>query len=110
MIWDECEKNNSPVAKALNNVADSHDSPALIKTFLIERIASFILAIDESWKVKTYNPFDLPFSTALLSKERSALIQMDALKIAYANQNRVEHLNLFKDIAELVLKKLGKRD
>jgi hypothetical protein len=105
LIWNECEKNTSPIAKELNRVAEGHDSPAAIKTFVIERIASLILATNHSWNVKAHNPFELPFSNAGISKERNALTQMDALKIAYSEHKRKEYLNLFKNIADLILKK-----
>jgi hypothetical protein len=105
LIWNECEKNISPIAKELNAAAEGHDSPAAIKTFVIERIASLILSTNHSWSVKAYNPFELPLSNAGISKERSALIQMDALKIAYSEHKRREYLNLFKNIADLILKK-----
>jgi len=105
LIWNECEQNSSLIARGLNDVANGHDSPATIKTFVIERIASLILATNHSWKIAAYNPLELPFSNAGISKERSALIQMDALKIAYSEYKRGEYLKLFKNIAALVLKK-----
>lgn len=107
LIWNECEKNSNSIARELNAVAKGHDSPAATKTFVIERIASLMLATNHSWKIRAYNPFELPFSNAGISKERSALIQMDALKIAYSEQKREEHLNLFKNIADLVVNKLN---
>ena len=84
-------------------VADSHDSPALNKTFFIERVASMMLATDNTWNVKAFNPFALPLSNAPISQEPTPLIQMDALKIAYASQKRVEYLNFFKYLQKLVI-------
>jgi hypothetical protein len=107
LIWSECESNTSPLAIELNTMAKGHDTAAPIKTFVIERIASLLLATNKSWHVEIYDPFKLPFSTARVSHEKSALIQMDALKIAYATQKRPEYLNLFKTIVNLLLKKLG---
>lgn len=107
LLWSECESNSSPLAKKLNAFAEGHDSSAPLKTFVIERMASLLLATNKNWDVKAYDPFKLPFSTAKISQEKSALIQMDALKIAYSNQERPEYLNLFKTIADLMLKKLG---
>ena len=107
MIWSECELNTSHLAKELNSPATGHDSDAPIKTFIIEKIASLLLATDTSWHVEVYDPFKLPFSNARISHEKSALIQMDALKIAYASQKRPEYLNLFHSIRNLLEKKLG---
>ncbi|QWD90898.1 hypothetical protein [Polynucleobacter sp. MWH-Braz-FAM2G] len=106
LIWAEAEANKTPTAKGLNAIAEGHDSPAAIKTFVIERIASLILATDSDWNVKAYNPLELPFSNGLISKERNALIQMDALKMAYALNGKVEYLNLYKSIVNLVIQKL----
>ncbi len=105
LLWAECESNISPLAKKLNAFAEGHDSPAPIKTFVIERMASLLLATNKTWNVAAYDPFKLPFSNARISHEKSALIQMDALKIAYSNQIRPEYLNLFKYIAEVISKK-----
>jgi hypothetical protein len=41
-------------------------------------IAALILATDSALSAKTYKPIKLPFSSSLISKERSALLQMDA--------------------------------
>jgi hypothetical protein len=105
LIWAEAEAGEGPIARGLNALAEGHDSPAPIKTFVIERIASLMLASNESWKVRAYNPLMLPFSSAPIANERMALIQMDALKIAYANQRRAEFLSLHKSLGELVLKR-----
>lgn len=106
LIWAESEENISPTAKGLNAIAEGHDSPAAIKTFVIERIASLILATNNTWNIKSYNSLNLPFSNGLISKERNALIQMDALKIAYALNGKAEYLNLFKSIKSLIIEKL----
>lgn len=106
LIWTESEEKSSPIAKGLNAIAEGHDSPASIKTFVIERIASLILATNSGWKAIAYNPLELPFSNGLISKERNALIQMDALKMAYAINGRIEYLNLYKSIVNLVIQKL----
>ena len=107
IIWANAESNNTAIARGLNSFAATHDSPAAIKTFVIERVASLLLATNTSWVVRAYNPFLLPFSNSTLSRERSAMMQMDALKIAYVAQHRKEYLSLFDDVANLVRKKLS---
>jgi len=103
LIYSECEANSGPIGRGLNMAADSHDSPAPIKTFFIERAASLMLATNNAWRVKAFNPFALPLSNAPISREPTPLIQMDALKIAYASQKRVEYLNFFKYLQKLVI-------
>ncbi len=107
LIWSECELNVSLLAKELNSIAEIHDNNAPIKVFVIERIASLLLATSNDWQVKVYDPFKLPFSDAKVSREKSGLIQMDALKIAFANHKRPEYLNLFISIRNLLEKKLS---
>jgi hypothetical protein len=107
LIWLECESNTSPLAKQLNAFAEGYDSPAPIKNFVIERMASLLLATNKAWNVAAYDPFKLPFSTAKVAHEKSLLIQMDALKIAYSTQKKPEYLTVFKSIADLLVKKLS---
>lgn len=106
LLWSECESNNSPLAKKLNAFAEGHDSLAPIKTFVIERMASLLLATNKAWSVEAYDPFKMPFATEMFWGEKSAMVQMDALKIAYMNQGRPEYLDLFKSIADLLVEKL----
>jgi len=107
LIWAEAESGLSSVAQGLNSMAENHDSPAAVKTFVIERIASLMLCTNSAWKIKTFNPFGLPFSDAPIASEVAALIQMDALKMAYLQQQRPEYLELFKGLAKLVLQRVG---
>jgi hypothetical protein len=107
LIWSECELNTSLLAKELNSIATGHDSDAPIKTFVIEKIASLMLATNTSWHVEVYDSFKLPFSNSRVSHEKNALIQMDALKIAYASKKRPEYLKLFYSIRTILEKKLG---
>jgi hypothetical protein len=95
------------LAKELNSIAEIHDNNAPIKVFVIERIASLLLATSNNWQVTVYDPFKLPFSDAKVSRERNGLVQLDALKIAFANNGRHEYLKLFNDIRNLLEKKLG---
>jgi hypothetical protein len=106
LIWCESELNSSLLAKELNSIAEIHDNNAPIKVFVIERIASLILATSNNWNVEAYNPLKLPFSDAKVSREKNGLIQMDALKIAFANHGRHEYLTLFNSIRNLLEEKL----
>ena len=107
LIYTESERDISQTARGLNSLAEGHDSPAAIKTFVIERIASLILITNKTWNVEVYNPFEIKFSKSLVSQERAALIQMDAFKIAYALNQRMEYLNLFNSMGELVMNKIS---
>lgn len=98
LIFNEAEK-KTKVGLELNKIAFGHSSEAPIKTFIIERIASMILATNNSYKTLFYNPFKLPFSAAKISKEKNILIQMDSLKKSYLQNTELsEYLHLFKII------------
>ena len=105
LIWHAAEEETGRFSSELNAEAVRHDSPAAIKTFIIERIASLILATDCSWRARAYDPLRLPFSSAGISRERAALIEMDALKIAYCLHRSELYLQLFRSISDSLLRK-----
>jgi hypothetical protein len=106
-IFKEAETGLSPLGIGLNVPAEGHHSNAPIKTFIIERVASLILASNDLWSVKAYNPFLLPLAPTLISRELIGLMQLDALKIAYAQTKRDEYLSLFLNIRNLISKKIN---
>jgi hypothetical protein len=101
-IFDQAEKGLDPLAIGLNTPAYGHHSNAPIKTFIIERVASLMLATTSTWKVKMYNPLSLPLAPTHISREVSGLLQLDALKIAYAQTGREEYLSLFINLRNLI--------
>jgi hypothetical protein len=108
LIYREAEEVATPTSSGLNSAAERHHNAAPIKTFVIERVASLMLASNNSWKVRAYDPFKLPFAPTWISKERAALIQMDALKMAFAVQGRDEYIQLFHHIQDMVEKNHNK--
>jgi len=104
LIYQEAEDATTVLSSGLSLAADRHHNGAPIKTFIIERIASLILASNSDWRIKAYDPFKLPFAPTWIAKERTALIQMDALKMAYAEQGRSEYISLFYEIQSMVEK------
>lgn len=106
-IFKEADMGKGSLAICLNSPADDHHSGAPIKTFIIERIASLILASDKSWNVKAYNPLALPFAPTLIANEVTGLLQLDALKIAYAQTKRDEYLSLFMNLRNLISQKIN---
>lgn len=99
-IYSEAENSNSILFKLLNS-STSHRSTtnlnndAQLKVFLIERMATYLLLINQTLKTKAYPAFDLPKTNAFFKNQRSALAQMDALKIAYKQTGNNEYLDLF---------------
>ena len=94
-IFMIAEQKNSRAAEELNkNVAHSGlDYPA--KVFVIERIASLLIAKEKTWTVTNYDPVSLPFSTSKVSGYRNELVILDSLKIAYLKSNNFRYLEQF---------------
>jgi hypothetical protein len=107
VIFKEAEDGSSALSQLLNMPADRHHSRAPIKTFVIERIASLILCSNKVWNVKVYDPLLLPLAPTRLASEKTALLQLDALKISYADHGREEYLDLYKKIRNLVEAKIS---
>lgn len=66
----------------LNKTTDYHGAKIPTKVFIMERIASLLLATDGSWAARGYNPFDISISTLFPEHLKTAIL-CDALKIAY---------------------------
>lgn len=92
LIFDICEANSCELGRNLNGMTNHDGSNAPTKVFVIERIASFILATQKNWKISTFDPMLLPPMTfeyhhSPISKYKDKLFLLDALKIAF-NKNK----------------------
>jgi hypothetical protein len=112
MAWfDICERlyqiseiNNTDLSILLNNkVIHSQDHyPA--KVFVIERIISLLLTINENFKVKVFNPLNLPFTSAQISNYKNILVILDSLKIAFKETNMPETIEIYLQMRSELLK------
>lgn len=76
-------------------------SATVLKVFLIERVASFILATESRWKVRAYDPARLPLSKTPIAG-RDTLMQLDALKRAWRTDAKPEHLRAYRGLRALL--------
>ena len=85
MLYAIAQADTTPLAKLLNAgvIHDGHSAPT--KVFVIERIASWLL-VTHRFTTRAFDPWRMPHSNSSVAKYRSALIQMDALKIALGTQ------------------------
>ncbi len=86
-VFDIIESNQSSFAKVLSGETNYKNSFAPMKVFLIERIASYLLATDRQWRVASLPPFTLPNITRGLDHLHGAFVTLDALKISYRETN-----------------------
>lgn len=70
------------------------------KVFLMERIASLLLAIQPDWRVRTYNTFDCAWSASRLNQFRLELVLSDALKIAMREQGFHDYHEAYAEIRD----------
>jgi hypothetical protein len=87
-IFALAERADDSLARALNTEARHGTGSAPIKTFVIERVASVILATEPRWRVGAYNPLLLPMGWLGAPALKNELMVLDALKIAYLTQGR----------------------
>ncbi len=89
-LFDFCEGQESLVKY---NMTEPTAYPGGVqrKVFLMERIASLILATKSEWKCKTFNPFVLAWSASRLNQFRQEAVLNDALKMAIREQGYPEY-------------------
>ena len=106
VIFNIAECNDSELARRLNARVDYDGQPAVMKVFIIERIASFILATSTNVKVKSYNPMELPLGDQVWKKFQNELCILDSLKIIFQTNPLVQYAQEFEKIRTEVLAKL----
>ena len=87
-LFEIAEQNDTPLGRALNAGTNYRDgSTVSIKSFVIERLASLLLATEKHWKSRAFSPRDLPLSRERLEVIHAAVLPeleaLDALKKRY---------------------------
>lgn len=109
-IFNIAESNESELAKKLNTNVEHDGGNAPMKVFIIERMVSFILAVNKNLNVNFYNPMELPLSDAAWEEFRSELCVLDALKIgflasplsSYAQEFEIRRRKLFNNLIKSI--------
>jgi len=93
------ESRQGDLAERLNATSGYLGAPVPNKVFLMERISSYILAVDPRWKVWA-DPFNkqLRFPD-VWGKHLPALRDLDAHKIAYRETGAVENLKAYYELS-----------
>lgn len=89
-----CEQGDHPLRAGLT-AATSYPGAVQRKVFLMERIASLLLATDGGWTGKAYNPFGLAWSASRLNQFRLEAVLSDALKMAIREQGYPEYYQAY---------------
>ena len=101
-LFDLAEARSSDLAKRLNASTSHEGGGAPTKVFVIERIASLMLATDKRWNAKAHNAMSLPWSKAPTAQFQLEMAFLDALKIAYASQGHPQYLDAFHRLRQVV--------
>jgi hypothetical protein len=94
-LFDCAERADSPLGRALSGGVDYKSVMTPAKVFVIERIASALLATQPHWIAKAFNPMLLPLSNSPVSGLGHELAALDALKIAYQSESHPAYLEAF---------------
>lgn len=76
------------------------------KVFLMERVASLILATEPRWKIAAYNSFELAWSTSPLRNFPTEAVACDALKRAMQGSKINDYREAFEQLRKPALKAL----
>lgn len=90
-LFDYCEAERDSPVKLVMTEPTAYPGGVQRKVFLMERIASLILATDARWKCKTYNPYMLAWSASRLNQFQQEAVLSDALKMAIREQGYPEY-------------------
>ena len=102
LIFRFAEEGQTDLARRLNRNTNHDGGGVPEKVFVIERIASLMLAAGTPWSVKAYNPFGLPWSGAQIAKFRLEMAFLDALKVAYLKEGHPQYLDAFHRLRQVV--------
>ena len=100
MIFAICEAGTTPLAEALNHPT-TYPGAVPRKVFLIERIASLLLAT-EPWTVIPYSTFNCAWSGLPTANFRDEAITSDALKMAFNMTRDKNYLDAFSRLRNKV--------
>jgi hypothetical protein len=107
-IYRIAEEGVTELARRLNSAIAYDVGAAPTKVFVLERVASVLLASQRHWRVKPYDPMATAFSPAPVSRHHLELVILDALKIAYATQRYEPYLRAFRHVQRGMLRTLAR--
>jgi len=98
-LFAACEGSDSPLRHALTQPT-SYPPAVQRKVFLIERMASFVLATQPRWRTCAADPFGFGWSMTRMREFPTEAVISDALKRAHRDQGWPEYLQAFSAIRQ----------
>lgn len=106
VLFGIAEAGATDLAARLNGPALHDGGGVPLKVFVIERIASLMLAADSRWKPVAYNAMSLPWSQSPLTRFRLEMAFLDALKIAYRSHAHPQYMESFHSLRRILSESL----
>lgn len=103
IIFNIAESNQTPLARALNAGTRHNRSETAVKTFVMERLVSLLLATDRQWQTASYNPITLPLVYPKSAQVVHELVMLDALKRSAAATGSAEYLTVYAQLRDRVV-------
>ncbi len=101
ILFAIAESGQGPLAQALNRQATYGKQTVAAKVFVMERIATLMLAVQPHWRVAVHDPLRCPVDS-LFSAYRLELICLDALKIASTTRDAPEYREAYRFIRQKI--------
>ena len=98
-----CEGPASALQQALTH-GTSYPGAAQRKVFLMERVASLLLATQPQWRAKAHNPYGFGWSMSRFREHPNEAFISDALKIAFREQGFPEYMQAYSGIRDTFFK------
>jgi len=95
-----CEQPQDDPLKPLLEGTTSYRGGARRKIFVMERMASLLLAIQPRWRPKPANPFTMGWSKSRLSKYPFEAVMSDALKLAFREHRFPQYIDAYFRVRE----------
>lgn len=102
-MFEMGENRNHPLSARLNEITDYGKSEVQMKVFIIERIASLVMALIPDLTVGHYDLNAMPWGNVLYYPCRNEMMVLNALKIAYRESQDNAYLRQFYRLRQEVL-------
>lgn len=102
-MFEMGENPNHPLSARLNAITDYGKSEVQMKVFIIERVASLVMALIPELTVGHYDLNAMPWGNVLYYPCRNEMMVLNALKIAYQQSQDTAYLRQFYRLRQEVL-------
>jgi hypothetical protein len=99
-VCEGLDERVDPALRATLTAPTTYPGSVQRKVFLMERLASLLLATEPGWRTHAVNPFTMAWSASRLATRPLEAVMSDALKMAYREQGFQHYLTAFARIRD----------